>query len=256
MSPPDTKAAEAAEKFARIETAILDPRCSPLMVAVLVTLSNYANRKRVAWPSYETMAFITGAAVQNVRIAVEKLEALGYIVVERDNQPGRSKVNRYTLQAPRCAAPIRALREALDQHRTTEKQARQHSPCGGEKQARQRAKAARKRILSGMLAYPDPSDDPSDDPGSATNVAADAVAPALPLRGWKGSEGEPIPAGFPDEQAMRKAESWAQLAGVRLDLKAVRQAFLNHHYRVRCCLTDWDQSWERWVEQAIDQKAA
>lgn len=256
MSPPDTKAAEAAEKFARIETVILDPRCSPLMVAVLVTLSNYANRKRVAWPSYETMAFVTGAAVQNVRIAVEKLEGLGYIFVQRDDQPGRSRVNRYTLQPPRCTAPIRALRKALDQHRDTEKQARQHSPCGGEKQARQRAKAARERILSGMLAYPDPSDDPSDDPGSATNVAADAIAPAFHQDGWKGSEGERIPAGFPDQEAMQDASMWVSIAGVELDLKQVRKSFLNHHYAVRCKQRDWEKSWERWVDQAITEAAA
>lgn len=257
MSPPDSKATEAAEKFARIETVILDPRCSPLMVAVLVVLSNYANRKRVAWPSYETLAFITGAAVQNVRIAVEKLEALQYITVDRDEQPGRSKVNRYTLQPPRCAAPIRALRDALDEHRTTEKEARQHSPSGGEKEARQRAKGARERVITGMLACPDPSERSlPKDPGSEPNGSgARELAPSL-SRVWKGTEGEPMPSDFPDEGAMQNADMMLSIEGIDLNLDAERQAFRSHHFAVHCLQRDWPRSWEIWIENAITRKQA
>lgn len=252
MSPPDTKAAEAAEKFARIETVVLDPRCSPLMVAVLVALSNYANSRRVAWPSYETLAFVTGGALQNVRIAVEKLEALGYITVARDDQPGRSKVNRYTLQPPRCAAPIRALRDALDSHRTAEKGARQRSPFGGEKEARQRAKEARQRVISGMLACPDPSerslpDDPSSDPnGSDARKLASSSA-----RIWKGTDGEPLPHDFPDHEAIDHARWILRSEGIELDLDTERRAFRSHHYAVRCLQRDWPRSWEIWIEDAI-----
>ncbi|MNS00322.1 hypothetical protein D3C72_315710 [compost metagenome] len=257
MSPPDSKAAEAAEKFARIETVVLDPRCSPLMVAVLVALSNYANSRRVAWPSYETLAFITGGAVQNVRIAVEKLEALAYITVARDNQPGRSKVNRYTLQPPRCAAPIRALREALDEHRTKEKEARQRSPSGGEKEARQRAKGARVRVITGMLACPDPSerslpDDPSSDPNGS---GARQLAPGS-SRIWTGSEGDPLPPDFPDAEAMSSMRLDMEIEGVALDLEAERRAFRSHHCAVRCLQRDWNRSWEIWIEKAITREQA
>lgn len=257
MSPPDSRSAEAAEKFARIETVILDPRCSPLMAAVIVVLSNYANRKRMAWPSYETLAFITGAAVQNVRIAIEKLEAIGYITVARDDQPGRSKTNRYTLQPPRCAAPIRALRDALDEHRTTEKEARQHSPSGGEKEARQRAKEARQRVITGMLACPDPSErslpkNPSSDPNGS---GARQLAPSS-SRIWKGSEGDPLPSDFPDAEAMSIARWNMQEEGGVLDLEAERRAFRSHHCAVRCLQRDWNRSWEIWIEKAITREQA
>lgn len=187
---------EAAEKFARIETAVLDHRCSPLMVSILVTLSNYATVQRIAWPSYESLAFITGAAIQNVRLAVERLEALGYIVVERDDQPGRTRVNHYHLQLPPSQKPIATLRAALKVHRDKEektrrerhKGAREHSRSELEKQARQRLKQARSDALTGMLPCPDPLEpslevDPSSDP---TGSAA-AVAPASSSRRYAGA---------------------------------------------------------------------
>lgn len=256
-APERDRTDEAAEKFARIELAVLDSRCTPLMVSVLVALSNYANHKRTAWPSYESLAFITGGALQNVRIAIERLEAIGYIIVERDDQPGRSRVNRYHLQRPRCMAPIRTLRTALEDHRTAEKEARQRARSSSEKEARGRAKQARGRALTGMLACPDPLEpSPPYDPSSDTTVSADAAASASPSREWKGSEGEPLPPDFPNDLAMADAASWAESAGVYVDLTAERSAFRNHHYSVRCRQRDWDKSWERWIEGAIQREEA
>ena len=180
------KSVETGEKFARIQTALQDPRCTRLMVSVLAALNEYANARRKAWPSFESLAFVTGAAIQNVKIAIKELEALGYITVDRDDTPGRSRVNYYHLQVPKCAAPIRALRDALEAHRNKvgeEKEARTHARIRQrpptEKEARARLKEARAAVLTVILACPDPSDQSLPcDPCSDTTVSADAAAPA------------------------------------------------------------------------------
>lgn len=263
MSARD-KSQESVEKRARLQTALNDPQCTRLMVHLVEVLNEYADADRIAWPSYETLSFMTGAAEQNVKLAIKGLERLNYINVDRDETPGRSRVNHYRLLTPPCLAPIHALRTALKAHRDlvkAEKEARRHdgksrrSPT--EKEARGRLKGARTEVLRVMLACPDPLEtSPPVHPSSDTTVSAAAFASASHSREWKGSEGEPLPSGFPDDPAMADAASWTEHAGVRLDLTAERRDFRSHHYAVHCLQRDWGRSWEMWIEDAINRAEA
>lgn len=258
------KVRESIEKRARLQTVLNDPRCTRLMVHLIEVLNEYANADRVAFPSFETLAFMTGAAEQNVKLAIKSLERLSYIEVDRDETPGRSRVNHYRLLTPPCLAPVQALRVALKAHRDqvkAEKEARRRdgksrrSPT--EKEARGRLKGARAEVLRVILACPDPLEtSPPVDPGSDPNGSAAAFASASHSSGWKGTRGEPIPSGFPDAQAMADARIDVEIAGVDIDLAAAREAFRRHHYSVRCLLTDWPRSWAMWVEDAIARAEA
>ncbi len=248
MSAPATrpsKAAEAAAKFALLETVALDDRCSPLMVRIIHVMSALANSDRTAWPSYDTLEFITGAAKQNVRGAVERLWNLGYIAtIEKDGRPGRSKVNRYKLKEVADTQPVWTLYEAWRDH----KEACQHAPFLTQKEACQRAKEASRRARTGMLACPEPlKRSPDVEDGSETTVSAAARAPAQ----GHDEGGCPLPTGFPHDQDMENADCWADFAGIAVDLRAERRAFRSHHYRTRSLLTDWPKAWEEWIDAAI-----
>lgn len=248
--PVRDKAAEAAAKFALLETAALDDRCSPLMVRIVHVMSALANNDREAWPSYDTLAFITGAARQNVLKAVERLWEIGYIIaIEKDGRPGRSKVNRYRLKAVTDTQPVWTLYAAWRDHKETCTRA----SFANQKESRQRAKEASQRARTDMLACPEPLNRlPDVEPSSETTVSAAAGASAT----WKGSIGEPLPSGFPDEEAMGEAAIWLGARGIDLNLQDQRRAFRNYHFSVRCLLEDWPRSWEMWIEDAMDAEAA
>lgn len=242
------KKAEAAAKFALLETVALDDRCSPLMVRLVHVLASMTGSDGEAWPSYATLEFVTGAAKQNLQIAVERLFQIGYLVgIVKDTRAGNSKANRYRLATTLEPNPVWTLYRASEAY----KHARQHAQPMMPPHARQHLKDARQRSFAAMLACPDPLNGPLGiEPGSDTTVSAAAGATAS----WKGSEGEPLPTGFPGEEAMRNARDQIEgITGLSMDLEAERKAFRSYHYSTRCLLTDWDKSWEMWIHDAIDR---
>ncbi|MBA4786568.1 MAG: hypothetical protein H2039_00865 [Brevundimonas sp.] len=257
MSPPDTKAADAASRFAWIETVALDPRSSALSIRVAVALSAMMGSAGYAFPSYDALASITGASRKAVMETVVKLAQNGHLTIDRDPRPGRSRVNRYRRVAVADSQPVWTAWRAWKQSRTGDPLSadegfpdpQEESPFTekGSPPEDRKSHPQVTRTLKG---------NPVKEPGSEPNGSADADAPAFHQDDWKGSEGERIPAGFPDQEAMQDASMWAHIAGVDLDLKQVRKTFLNHHFAVRCRQRDWGQSWERWVDQAITEATA
>lgn len=257
MSPPDTKAADAASRFAWVETVALDPRSSALSIRLAVALSAMMGSAGYAFPSYEALAAITGSSRKAVMETVAKLVQNGHLTVDRDPRPGRSRVNHYRRTAVADLQPVWSAWRAWKQSRTGDPLSSNECVPGPQEESPFTEKGSPPedgnshpqvtRTLKG---------NPVKEPSSATNVAADAFAPAFQQDDWKGSEGDRIPAGFPNERAMQDARAWAEIADVMLDLRHVRKTFLNHHFAVRCRQRDWEQSWERWVDQAIDEARA
>lgn len=254
------RTSEAARKFALLETVALDERCSPLMVRIMHITSAMADADGEAWPSYDALTFITGAARQNVILAVERLWQLGYFVsIEKDAQTGRSRENHYRLATVAVTDPVWTLYRAYRAHVDAEEQSRKHDRSWRSKasaeQSRQRLKQSSQHARTVMLACPDPFERSLGiNPSSDTTVSVAAAATTLDSKGWKGTEGEVLPHGFPDKDAMADAASWAEAAGVQMNLTAEKSAFRSHHYSVRCMLTDWNRSWERWIDDAIDRE--
>lgn len=95
MTEAKSKATQAGERFAWVETVALDPRCTALAIRVVVIISSMLNDKGYAWPSYESLALMTGATKKGVMGAVHLLWSLGHLDIEKDPKPGRSRVNIY-----------------------------------------------------------------------------------------------------------------------------------------------------------------
>lgn len=249
----ETKAERAAARFAWLEAIALDQRSTPLMMRLAAILSALANDKGEAWPSYETMARLSGAAVVNVRKAVDRMRECGFLEIEKDPRPGRSRVNFYHLAPAGNPQPVWTLYRRLQE----EKEVCAHTRSGDEKGVRGHSKGVRQRSERGTPAYPEPLNRPLElEPSSDPNGSAAAFASASHSREWKGSKGEPIPSDFPDAQAMADARIDVEIAGVDIDLAATREAFRRHHYSVRRLLTDWPRSWAMWVEDAIARAEA
>jgi DNA-binding transcriptional MocR family regulator len=66
------------------------------VIAVAAALRYHASDKGEAWPSYRTMVTYSGAAKSTVEAAVDHLEQLGYLSVQRAHR----RANRYTLIIP------------------------------------------------------------------------------------------------------------------------------------------------------------
>lgn len=71
----------------------LGPRCFAIYAALCI----YANKSRRAWPSQQTLAELLSVDVKTIRRAINELEQLGYLIVERPKRQGRGQFNRYYL---------------------------------------------------------------------------------------------------------------------------------------------------------------
>lgn len=247
MSPPDTKAANVAARFAWIETVALDPRSSALSIRLAVTLSAMMGTAGYAFPSYEALAAITGASRKAVMETVTKLVANGHLIVDRDPRPGRSRVNHYRRAGALDQQPVWTAWRTWKQSRTGDSLADEEESPFSEKGSPPTDRKSHPQVTRTL------EENPGRESGSDPNGSAAPFVAASLSNGWKGKAGDPIPHAFPDDEAMENASRWADLEGVCLDLTSVRRAFLNHHYSVRCLLTDWPRSWEMWIETAIDR---
>lgn len=259
MSPPRSKTDAVAARFAWQATVALDKRAAGLPLRIAVVLSEMVCEAGYAFPGRDTLARMLGTDKRNVKDALKKLVDLGYLRIEANQRRGPKCSDKFWPVGAKDGSPVWSrYREVQSQRGSVDPLNRDDGqepaePVRGVNPPKRgvlnvdKGGAQTPRLLERSLEL-----DSSSDP----NGSAVADAPASPAMRWKGSEGEPIPQGFPDEQAMQQAASWAEIAGVRIDLKAVRRAFLNHHYSVRCRLTDWERSWHMWVETAIDQEAA
>ncbi len=250
MSPPPTKAAEVAARIAWVETVALDRRSSALSIRLATILSSMMGTAGYAFPSYEALAAISGASRKAVIETITKLVDCGHLTVERDPRPGRSRVNRYRAVTPTEQQPVWAAWRTWKQSRVGDPSADEEESPFSEKGSPPEDGNSHLRVTRILELNPE------TEPGSDPNGSAAARATASLSREWKGSKGDPIPDGFPDDQAMRDAASWTEDAGVTLDLPAARRAFLDHHWAVRCKLPDWDRSWEMWIDKAIDSARA
>lgn len=222
-------------------------------------LFEMTNEAGYAFPGRDTIAKMFRTDKRNVKDALKQLVELGYIRIEANPRRGPGRSDKFWLILVHEGSPIwaryrevQSLRGSLD-------------PLSGDKdQVLSEPSRGVKSTLRGVSSVEEGGPEtlrllersPEVDSSSEPNGSADAVAPAFHQDDWKGSEGDRIPAGFPDHGAMQDASMWAEVAGVELDLKQVRKTFLNHHFAVRCKQRDWEQSWERWVDQAITEAAA
>lgn len=244
-------------RFAWIETVALDKRTAGIPMRVAVILSALIGEKGYAWPGRDTLAAIAGSDKSNIKDALKKLVDLGYLRIEANVKQGRGCVDHYWPTGHPDASPVWSrYRIVTGQRGSTHPpsdEPEQEPEWGVPRPARgvsgpDKGGVETPRLLEGT---PD-----SRTPYSEPNGSADAVAPASRSRVWKGSEGSPLPSDFPDDEAMATAHSWMSFDGVNLNLGAEREAFRRYHYSVHCLQRDWMQSWEIWIEHAIDGQEA
>lgn len=241
-------------RFAWLETVALDKRTAGIPMRLAVILSAMFSEKGYAWPARPTLAAMCGSDLRNTKDALKKLVDLGYLLIEPNPKQGPNCTDRFWPIGFPDASPVwTKYREVTAQGGRTDPPYPEVDP------ASTRGVSGTVRGVSGPkkggLETPRPLEDTpiTRTPSSETNVSAAAFASARPSREWKGSEGEPIPAGFPDSEAMRDAADWVSFAGAQLDLGAEREAFRRYHFSVRCLLTDWHRSWEMWIDRAVQQ---
>ena len=73
--------------------------------AVAVILSTYADKDGLAWPSILTLSEASGVSERNTSKAVQQLEALGVLTIERGLGRGNTSRYRFTLAAPKPNTP-------------------------------------------------------------------------------------------------------------------------------------------------------
>jgi DNA-binding transcriptional ArsR family regulator len=78
--------------------AVRDSGLDPRAKLVAFTLSVYMNGAGECWPSKEALAENTGLGLRTVDRAILRLEAAGYLLIER--RGGRHKTNRYSARNP------------------------------------------------------------------------------------------------------------------------------------------------------------
>ena len=77
--------------------ALQEGKLGPMCFAVYSALCIYANKSRRAWPSQKTLAELLSVDVKTIRRAINELDKLGYLKVERPEKQGRGQFNRYYL---------------------------------------------------------------------------------------------------------------------------------------------------------------
>lgn len=258
MTDDPQSAERIATRFLWLETIALDKQTAGIPMRVAMILSTLINEQGYAWPGRETIAAIAGSDLKNVKDALKKLVALGYLRIEKNQRHGPTCVDRYWPAGYPDTSPVWArYREAAKK-----KGGSTRPPTDDLGEEAERGASAPARGVSGpdkggaetprLLEATPSTETPCSDP----NGSAAACATASHTRKWKGSVGDPMPDGFPNSEAMQDASAWANSAGVHLNLGAEREAFRRHHFAVRCLMTDWPRSWEMWIEQAIERDAA
>ena len=181
MSPPETKSADVAARFAWVETVTLDPRSSALAIRVAVTLSAMMGSAGYAFPSYEALAAITGGSRKAVMEAVAKLVAHGHLKVDKSHRPGRSRVNHYRRTGIADQQPVWTAWRAWKQSRAGDSSAsEEESPFSAEESLSTDTKSHPQvtRTLEVI---------PGRESGSDPNGSAGADAPAAHLAATGGA---------------------------------------------------------------------
>lgn len=259
MSPPDSKAAAVAARFAWMETVSLDKRANGTPMRLVVIMSALIGTEGYAWAGRETLAKLAGIDKSNVKDALLKLVDLGYLRIERNAKTGRGQTDRFWPVGVSGASPVWARYRSLkdnggraDPPSETVTAATAHPERGVDSPERGVDRPAKGGPSAPRLLEHTPTKETGSDPNGS---GARKLAPGS-SRIWKGSEGDPLPPDFPDAEAMSSARWDMESGGVGLDLEAERRAFRSHHCAVRCLQRDWNRSWEIWIDKAITREQA
>lgn len=139
-----------------LQRALMDPALSKADVLVLAAIVEYLNGIHgVAWPSVETIAFVTGLPRRTVQRSLRRLERRDCITVERGGGKGHS--NRYSVKLDFPVSPFQdAIKRAAA--RAAEQRAAPVSPFTDSKGDNQDAKGRQSVHQTATATSPEPTE--------------------------------------------------------------------------------------------------
>ena len=104
----ETVQVERGYSFTQLSDSVIDDeRVDKNTLLVYMALSRFADRKRICWPSYNTLAKKARVARSTVQAGIAKLVELGYLAKQNRSIPGKREnaSNHYTITDIKQAIP-------------------------------------------------------------------------------------------------------------------------------------------------------